>query len=103
MANDPPITLTLYEAAEFLKIHWQTLRYKAKAGEVPAAKIGKRWVFLTEDLASYLRSHYSTGRPRSQVQHVGDTLCCSSEKPRVSGGVSLLPPMESEYNSLLKQ
>jgi len=96
-------TLDLYEAADFLKMHWQTLRAKAKCGEIPGAKLGKRWVFLTDDLASHLRSHYSVPRPRSQAQQVGDTLCCSSDQIRVSGGAALSPQTESEYNNLLKR
>lgn len=101
MANE---TLDLYEAADYLKMHWQTLRAKAKSGEVPGAKLGKRWVFLQDDLASYLRSHYSLTRPRSQVQqNVGDTLCCTNDQIQLSGGVDSPHQTEVEYNALLKQ
>jgi excisionase family DNA binding protein len=104
MERDDYETLTLYQAANFLKLHWQTLRAKAKRGEVPAAKLGRRWVFLREDLVSYLRSHYSTGRPRSQVQQsVGDSLCCTNDPIRDSGGARSMHRMENEYNNLLKQ
>ncbi|MBL4573119.1 MAG: helix-turn-helix domain-containing protein [Gammaproteobacteria bacterium] len=104
MANNDYETLTLNQAADFLKLHWQTLRSKAKCGEVPAAKLGRRWVFLREDLVSYLRSNYSTGRPRSQVQQsVGDSLCCTNDPIRVSGGARSKHRMESEYNNLLKR
>ena len=40
-------TLDLTEAAEFLHLHPHTLEAKARAGEVPGAKPGKCWVFLT--------------------------------------------------------
>lgn len=63
MASEAPHTLDLYEAADYLKMHWQTLRAKAKSGTIPGAKLGKRWVFLAEDLADYLRAHYSGSRP----------------------------------------
>ena len=97
-------TFNLREAADFLKIHWQTLRKSACAGEVPAARIGRRWVFLREDLVSYLRSHYSTGRPRSQVQqNEGDSLCCTNDPIRDSGGVLSPHLTEREYSNLLKQ
>ena len=33
-------TLDLKQAADFLKMHWQTLREKAKAGEVPGSVNG---------------------------------------------------------------
>lgn len=97
-------SLDLYQAADFLKMHWQTLRAKAKAGEVPGAKIGKRWVFLEEDLATHVRTHYSDRRPRSQVQHrVGDTLCCTSDQTRLTGGAVSRHRTDVEYNNLLKQ
>ena len=101
MVND--VTLNLQEAAELLKVHWQTLRAKAKVGEVPAARIGRRWVFLREDLVSYLRSHYSTARPRSQVQQLGESLCCTNDQIRPTGGADLPHPTEDEYDNLLKQ
>ena len=95
-------TLDLQQAADLLKLHWQTLRGKAKRGEVPAAKLGRRWVFLKADLVSYLRSHYSTRRPRSQVQQsVGDSLCCTNDPIRASGGVRSHHQTEIEYNNLL--
>ena len=96
-------TLDLYEAADFLKMHWNTLREKAAAGLIPGSKPSKRWVFVKEDLVSYLRSQYSTNRPRSQVQQVGDTLCCSSDPIRSSGGAALPHRTDVEYNNLLKQ
>ncbi len=104
MENRNYETLDLLQAADFLKLHWQTLREKAKRGEVPAAKLGRRWVFLREDLVSYLRSHYSTSRPRSQVQQsVGDSLCCTNDPIRVSGGAHSQHQTETEYNDLLKR
>lgn len=96
-------TLDLYEAADFLKMHWQTLRAKAKAGEIPGAKLSKQWVFLQEDLVSYLRSQYAGNRPRSQgQQHIGGNLCCTSDPNLVSGGASSPHQTEVEYNDLLK-
>jgi excisionase family DNA binding protein len=52
-------TLTLEEAAEVLHLHKVTLRNKARSGELPAAKVGKRWLFLEIDLINWLRLHYS--------------------------------------------
>ena len=42
-------TLDLKEAAQFLKLHWQTVRKRAVSGEIPAANLGRRWVFLKAD------------------------------------------------------
>ena len=35
-------TLDLKQAADYLKMHWQTLTEKAKSGQVPGAKVGKQ-------------------------------------------------------------
>jgi excisionase family DNA binding protein len=49
-------TLSLQQAASFLRCHPEELRRRAKAGLIPGAKVGRAWVFLEEDLAGYLRS-----------------------------------------------
>ena len=51
-------TLTLQEAAKFLKIHPVTLGEKVRQGIIPASKIGKCWVFVDVDLIEYIRSQY---------------------------------------------
>src|ERR1700688_4982462 len=51
-------TLDLQAAAAFLHIHPVTLQEKARAGEVPGAKIGKCWVFIDVDLIEHIRSQY---------------------------------------------
>ena len=43
-------TLDLQQAAALLLIHPATLQAKAKAGAVPGARIGRRWVFVDDDL-----------------------------------------------------
>lgn len=55
-------TLTLEEAAALLKLHPEELRRRAKAGRIPAAKIGKRWVLVEEDLVNYIRNQYAHQR-----------------------------------------
>jgi len=103
MANDAHQTFDLYEAADFLKMHWQTLREKAVSGEIPAAKPAKQWVFLVEDLVSYLRSQYSRPRLGLQVQsYGGSSLCCTSDLNRSSGGANLPHQTDNDYNDLLK-
>jgi len=102
MANNEYQTFDLYEAADFLKMHWQTLREKAVSGEIPAAKPAKQWVFLVEDLVSYLRSQYSQPRLGLQVHNGGDSLCCTSDLNRSSGGANLPHQTDNDYNDLLK-
>ena len=55
-------TLDLNGAATLLKIHPQTLLQKLRSGEIPAAKPGKCWVFIEEDLFEWLRSQYNVTR-----------------------------------------
>lgn len=43
-------TYDLDEAAALLKMSSESLRQRAKAGEITAYKPGKRWVFLETDL-----------------------------------------------------
>ena len=60
-------TLDLAEAADFLHIHKEELRVRAKRGVVPGARVGRRWVFLEQDLADYLRSLYTVRRQALKV------------------------------------
>jgi excisionase family DNA binding protein len=61
--------LNLNEAAVFLKLHPATLRQRAAVGRIPAARIGRRWVFLEEDLAAYVRKQYPDQWQALQGEH----------------------------------
>ena len=50
------IFLTFQEAQEFLGISHQTL-YKLMAAGLPSHKIGKKRVFLKEDLTRWIKEH----------------------------------------------
>lgn len=93
------ITLSLKEAAKFLLIHPVTLQEKARAGEIPGAKIGKCWVFLDVDLVQYLRSKY---RERAlQGEHKEISECHSTNaKAHRTGGLDL-PTTDSAYSKAL--
>ena len=93
-------TFNLREAADFLKMHWQTLRRKAKAGIIPGAKVAKEWVFVEDDLVNYVRSLYP--QPRQVPQ------CATLEKPKchstnaaTSGGSASRTPTARKYEELL--
>lgn len=91
-------TLTLQEAAAFLKIHPVTLSIKAAAGEILGAKIGKRWVFLEIDLMEHIRSQYKWRALQGERK---ETLCHSTNaKIRPSGGLRSLP-VDEQYNAAL--
>ncbi|WP_160310665.1 helix-turn-helix domain-containing protein [Chromobacterium subtsugae] len=52
MTND---TMTLDDAATALNIGTETARQLADAGVLPGCKIGIGWVFLRDDVLTYLR------------------------------------------------
>ena len=97
-------TLDLQQAATFLHMNPETLRERAKAGLVPAAKPGKCWVFVEDDLVAYLRSLYADSRQAVQVSDQQETLTwhCTDVTRVKSGGPVSLPPMDSEYAKLLE-
>jgi hypothetical protein len=51
-------TLNTKQAASFLHMHTTTLLAKVNAGEIPATKNAKCWVFIEEDLIQTMRSKY---------------------------------------------
>lgn len=57
--------MDMNEAAAALGIHPNNLAPLAKAGVVPAAKIGKEWRFLDVDLAEYMRTQYAANNNRA--------------------------------------
>jgi len=81
-------TLNLEETAQFLKLHPEEVRRRAKTGIIPGAKLGKRWVFIEDDLAAYLRSLYATPRQALQVGHEEKQLCHSLNVVRRGGSVT---------------
>jgi excisionase family DNA binding protein len=96
-----PTTLTLKEAAEWLHMSPAVLCRKARAGLVPAAKPGKHWIFLADDLAAYVRSLYPASR---QVP-----LGCSDKEKNLwlftnaerLGGFTSSPQTGNEYAKAL--
>jgi len=53
--------LTLKQAAEYLHLHPETVRQRAKCGEIPASFQTGRWLFIDADLLEYIRAGYHTG------------------------------------------
>lgn len=94
------MTLTLEQAAAILRMHKVTVRNKARAGELPAAKVGKRWLFLEVDLINWLRLQYSSlalqGDKTTEIK-----LCHSTSVKTVPNGGLRLPSTEDEYKKAL--
>ena len=93
-------TLDLLEAAKLLKLHPQTLLQRARAGEIPAAKPGKCWIFIEEDLIDWIRSQYN--RPQQDVGQGGKEVCSLKEKTANTGGIALPRQTAQQYANLLK-
>jgi len=92
-------TLTLTEAAAFLKVNPEELRARAKRGLVPAAKVGRRWVFLEDDLVQHVRSLYP--RQRQALRVTSEEVICHYASEAGSGGSTLPLPTGNEYAALL--
>jgi hypothetical protein len=96
-------TFTLKQAADFLKIHPEELRRRAKAGRVPGAKAGKCWVFLDVDLAEYLRSLYAARRQALRVTSRKEMNECHSSNAETPGGLLSPHQAASALDALLTQ
>lgn len=60
-------TLDLNETAQLLKMNPEALRRIAKRGDIPARKVGKKWIFLESALEDWFFQSYTKGRQLSQV------------------------------------
>jgi len=98
-----PETMNTEQAAEFLLLHPNSLTRKAKKGEVPGRKIGKRWVFLKQHLIEHLKGGYSKSADSQVVDKTnGDTLLCQSINAGIPGGSTSTHRTAQEYDALLK-
>lgn len=92
-------TLNIDQAAEFLGAHKETIRRLAVMGKIPAAKIGKGWRFIEQDLVIFMRSNY----PRdvtSQGAVIRRNKPWRFIKESQFGGLAS-PTKDKEYNEAL--
>jgi hypothetical protein len=94
-------TIDLPGAASFLKMHPEEVRRRARLGQLPGAKAGKRWVFIVEDLAAYLRSLYAAPRQALRVTLRKEVSDCHSINAEVRGGFDSPLQAASELDALL--
>jgi len=85
-------TLDLEAASSFLFASPSTVLELIAAGELPAAKVGRKWVFVDVDLVEYIRSQYSAKQSKAKS--------CRSIKEVKSGGF-ILPVTDAELDNLL--
>ena len=60
--SDVEALLTSKEAAALLKVHPKVLERWAKAGEIPALKVGKFWRYRASDLEAWVDSQVDSER-----------------------------------------
>jgi excisionase family DNA binding protein len=97
----PRRTLLLEEAAAFLGMHPVTVLKKVRAGEIPAAKPGKRWVFLEEDLVAYLRGLYAASSRALQGDSLENVKCHSTNAKTHHSGGSRSSTVDKLYSTAL--
>jgi len=93
--------LDVLEAAAFLKMNPEVLRRKAKLGEVPGRKVGKKWVFVEEHLADFVSGRYPLQISEKLVEHHEVNGQCLSTSAGNSGGYSSPHLMAQKYNEFL--
>ncbi|MTD34066.1 helix-turn-helix domain-containing protein [Paludibacterium denitrificans] len=96
-------TYDVCEAAGYLKVSPDTVYQLARTATVPAAKIGRAWVFLESDLVQYLRSKQNEIRQKAQVGKQKGVIPCRSHLEERHGGVISQRQAESELDSLLER
>ena len=52
MKFEPPVNSRI--ASQFIGVHYKTLERMSRQGEVPAAKIGKEWIYRLSQLSTWL-------------------------------------------------
>ncbi|MEH6625425.1 MAG: helix-turn-helix domain-containing protein [Motiliproteus sp.] len=95
------ITYGLEDAAQFLHMSTAALGSLARSAKIKAAKPGKRWVFLEEDLVAYLNALYAVHgqAPRSGCEEETSQWHCINAETR--GGLTSRRPAGKEYAALL--
>ncbi len=53
--------MSIQEAAKYLGLAEESVRYLARAKRLPCGKVGRLWRFHKEDLDTFLRSQYQSG------------------------------------------
>lgn len=53
--------IDLHQAAKLLKLHPDTLKRKAQLRQIPALKVGRRWMFRASRLDSWVKFRLSYG------------------------------------------
>lgn len=66
-------TLDLHGVASLCKAEPETIAQYARSGELPGTKMGKSWVFLRDDVLSFLRKRIAEETELRRVKTTGAT------------------------------
>jgi excisionase family DNA binding protein len=91
-------TLGIHDASQLLRVHPVTLSKMASSGEIPAAKIGKEWVFIEVDLIDHIRAQYKS---RALEGERKEALCHFTNAKTLRPGGLKSAPVEEKYNKVL--
>ncbi|CAK0760965.1 Helix-turn-helix domain-containing protein [Gammaproteobacteria bacterium] len=94
-------TLNVTQAAALLCAKPSTVREMARTGDIPAAKFGRGWVFVEEDLIDCIRSRYNNPARATATQPERKRSCCTVVQIPSSGGSASKALTEKKYASLL--
>jgi len=95
-------TFDLKQAAQFLQMSPATLGEKARSGQIPAAKPGKSWVFLEDDLVTFIRSLYSVPGQTPLSGSSEEKSLCHYTNAVIPGGYVSRHPVAAKYADLLE-
>jgi excisionase family DNA binding protein len=60
--SDESVVMTAEEVADFLGLGRNQVYEAAARGELPARRVGRRWLFLRDALVSWLKGKSAEGR-----------------------------------------
>jgi molybdopterin-binding protein len=80
-------TMTADQAAGFLQLHPKSVRALARAGKIPGARVGRRWLFRRDDLERLLESRRSPAARPVDSSAVGARSVELSARNRLRGRV----------------
>lgn len=75
-------TLNVDQAATLLHAENETVMQFARRGELPGTRIGKSWVFIREDVLTFLRLRIAQDTLERRHQHAKSPLAIAMERPK---------------------
>ena len=95
--------LLLKDAAAFLHLHPTTLSERARAGAIPAVKLGKRWIFSQRQLLEFIEAQAQQNACAQDTQSILWPQTSTNAPIRLTGGSNFLPyaANRDHYNAAL--